>query len=330
MGHAETRRQHMEALELILRYSPDWLTPTELGHKIGCHRSTIYSYLEEMETYCPILTNGKGGYRIDPTKYLSDVKLSAGEALSIYLALRRFIRQTTHAPDFFISAIRKVAAVLRHPNLSMQLAESSLLLENDEEAIKAHTHVWEMLLRGWLENIAVRFKYQKLRSTEIDEHEFDPYLFEPAVLSHGIYVIGWSHTRQHIRTFKVDRISQISLTTRRFEKPDAISPNELLTHAWGVWYGDNLTKIELLFAPAVASRVLETIWHPSQKTELQPDGSLYWWVEIAGRKELLSWVRGWGEDVCVLGPGDFKEEIAASLRAAAALYEKEQSQADRE
>lgn len=321
MGHAQNKRERIEKLEQLLLSSHEGLTPTQLAKKLGCDRSTVHRDLAEIEMEYDLKKDNSGRYRLDPATYLSNVKLSRAEALSIYLALRRFIRQTSKAPDFFVSAIRKIAVALRHPLLTTQLAESSLTLESERAAAEAHNQVWQTLLGAWHENIVVRLWHQKNRSHEINEHEFEPYLFEPAVLSQGVYVIGWSQTRNELRTFKLDRIHRVSLTTGHFERPADLSPEELLKHSWGVWYGETLTKVELLFAPAVAARVQETVWHPSQKMTLLDDGSLLWSVEIAGILELLPWIRGWGHEVKVLAPEVLRQEVVANLKAALALYE---------
>jgi predicted DNA-binding transcriptional regulator YafY len=278
--------------------------------------------LNEIDQHSLIQEPG-GRYRLDPATYLSNVRLTRAEALSIYLAMRRFIRHTSKAPDFFVSAIRKVALALRHPLLTAQLAESSLVLEHERAAISEHGEVWQTLLRAWQENILVRLWYQRGRSDEITEHEFEPFLFEPAVLSHGVYVIGWSRTRNDLRTFKLDRIHRASLTTGRFEKPDKLKPDDLLRNAWGVWYGQNLTRVVLQFAPDVASRVQETVWHPSQKMTPLDDGGLLWEVEIAGTTELLSWIRGWAHEVKVLEPEDLRNDVIRDFQTALALYEGE-------
>lgn len=319
MSHAQNKRERIQQLERSLLLAREPLTPTQLAKVIGCHRTTIHRYLNEMEIAYALIIDEKGRYRLDHSQYISNVRLNSGEALSIYLALRRFIRQTSKAPDFFISAIQKVALALRHPILTDHLAASSLALGERLTAAE-QTAIWKVMIRGWYENIVVRLQYRKNRSHEITEHEFEPYLFEPAVLSHGVYVIGWSRTRNELRTFKLDRIQKANLTTARFTKPDDLEPDILLKHGWGVWYGEELTKVELRFAPAVALRVQETIWHPSQQYNLLSDGSLYWSVEIAGTKELISWIRGWGEEVEVLGPSQLRKEIADSLRRAADLY----------
>ena len=116
------------------------------------------------------------------------------------------------------------------------------------------------------------------------------------------------------------RIQRAYPTTETFERPENLQVDDLLKHAWAVWYGQELTRIVLRFSSQVAWRVEETIWHPNQRIERMRDGSIIWSLDIAGTKELISWIRGWGEDVEVLEPEWFRQEIAESLRLAAEQY----------
>ncbi|MHB8629121.1 MAG: helix-turn-helix transcriptional regulator [Aggregatilineales bacterium] len=316
MGHAANKRGRIENLERLLLSGG--FTPTELAKRLGCDRTTIHHDLIEIELTHPLI-NENGHYHLDPAGYVSNIRLTPAEALTIYLALRRFIRQTSKAPSFFVSAIQKISAALRHPNLTTQLVQSSLMLEAERSAADKHAEIWQILLQGWLNKTVVRLAYQKGRGIEIDEHDYEPYLFEPAILSHGVYVIGWSQTRDQIRTFKIDRITRAYLTGASFT-PKNIQVDDLLQNAWGVWYGQELITVELRFAPGVVKRVLETIWHPSQRTQLLDDGSLLWTIEIAATLELISWIRGWGHEVEVLKPEKLRQEIAESLRQAADQY----------
>lgn len=323
MGYAQSKFRNLEeAAEILLNASPhDGIGVKEIAQRLDCNRATAYRYLDEIKEEYPLIEVKRGRYRLDPAHYLSNVRLRPDEALSIYLALRRFIRQTTDAPEFMISALKKVAPALRHPHLTDALIQSSNHLQAERPATEEYIGVWEILQQGWQENIVVRIYHQKARQNDVEMHEIEPYLFEPAVLSHGVYVIAWSRTRKGLRTFKIDRIHRASLTTERFEPPQDLNVDDLLKNAWGVWYGQELHKVELLFVPEVARRVKETIWHPSQYIEDRPDGSVYWSVEIAGLREVLSWVRGWGHEVVVLGPPEFRQQVADDMRAAAKLYE---------
>lgn len=321
MSHAGNKRERQEEIELRLQRSPRGLAPRELAQALKVNRSTIHRDLNEIAERVELRQHEGGGYYIDPVTYTRSVWLSNAEALTIYIALRRFIRQTSYAPNFFASAIQKIATTLRHTSLRAQLGMATASLDEERSANRSQTEVWKRLLQSWYERVRIQVDYQKGRHNQTDTHIFDPYLFEPAVLSHGVYVIGWSHTRDALRTLKVDRIQRVTFTTEFFEPDDTLQPDVLLRHAWGVWYGRQQTQVILRFDSAVAARVREELWHPSQVLEEQPDGSLIWSVEIAGTLELVSWIRGWGHEVEVLAPESLRSQIANSLRLAAARYD---------
>jgi len=321
MGYAENKRQRHEMIEFRLMNTRAGLKPSELAQMLNVDRSTIHRDLQEISQRVAVIQEDDGRYRIDPSQYTRNVTLSNAEALTIYIALRRFIRQTSHAPSFFTTAVQKIAKALRHASLTEYLGMSSSLLDTERQASSEQTEVWNRLLQSWYEQVVVRLEYRPNRSGEWSVHEFEPYLFEPAVLSHGVYVIGWSRTRGQLRTLKIDRIRNVSLTAQFFERRDDITPDDLFRNAWGVWYGAERTHVVLRFDAAVADRVRETVWHPSQRIEEQPDGSLIWTVEVAGTLELVSWIRGWGHEVEVLEPLKLREEIIDSLRNAILRYE---------
>ena len=321
MGHASNKRERMEEVEQMLLATQEGLSVTEMARYLDCNSSTIYRYLMEIEQEHHLIQVGRGRYRLDSAHYVSRVRFSQAESLSVYLALRRYIRQTTEAPRFMVNALRKIARTLRPSALARQLDQANFALQKRRLASQERTDIWETLIRGWLEGIVVRIAYRKAQAHQTVSHEIEPYLFEPAVLSHGTYLIAWSRTRQALRTFKINRIQRASLTVVRFEPPADLAIDELLRHAWGIWYNDEPTKVELRFAPQVAERVTETLRHPTEKHRLLADGSLYWTVEIGNPIELLPWIRGWGPMVEVLTPESLRQRVAADMRAAAALYE---------
>ena len=323
MGHAENKRDALEKTELLLQFAAEGVTIYDIADQLGCDPSTAYRYLREIEQYRELISVSRGHYRLDPAQSLRNVRLHPAEALSIYIALRRLIRQTSKAPDFMISAIQKIAPALQRPDLVEMLRQSVVQLQNERAMPTKDTGVWQALVQGWLENHVVRIRYQKPREAELTEHEIEPYWFEPAPLSDGTYVIAWSRTRSHLRTFKPDRIHQAVLTSVPFEKPAHLDLLELLRHAWGIWYGEEPTRVELLFVPDAAGRVMETIYHPTERKVILDDGSLYWSAELVGTREVLSWIRGWGYEVKVLAPDSLQQEIIADLRKTMALYEEQ-------
>ncbi len=77
--------------------------------------------------------------------------------------------------------------------------------------------------------------------------------------------------------------------------------------------GDTSAEVGLRFAPKIASRVSEQIWHPRQRSTVNPDGSLTLHFPVADFRELTKTILGYGADMKVLEPPELrilvKEEI---------------------
>ncbi len=321
MGHAQSKREAKEIAKLFLQRSTAGVTAEELAEHLGCDRATAYRYIEEFKQEGILDKVSRGRYRIDPSEVLSNVRFHPDEALAVYIALRRIIRMTGKAPGFMVTAIQKIIPAIQSEDLVESLLEAVRQLELERPHSEEQTHIWRTLMQGWREKRIVHIEYIKREADQPEPHDIEVYLFEPMVFGDGTYVIAWSHQRNALRTFKPDRIQRAYLTQDEFEQRQHLNVNDLLRHAWGIWYGEATKTIELLFAPHVASRVLESQFLPTEEKYLQDDGWLYWRAEVVGWLEILSWVRGWGPNVKVLAPDDLRETIIDDLEKARALYE---------
>lgn len=326
-GHGLIKAERLRALEerLLALARTGGATMAELARDLGVSRQTIWRDITALSKTTPMVQDGPR-FWIDPVRYVTHTRFTVGESLMLYLAARRAVRQTSSAPPVMISALNKLTLALKGPT-GDQLAASTRLIEQERAADAGRVAVWETLIRAWIEQITVRIVYRSFKRKELRTYEYQPYLFEPVILSEGVYVVGYSLTHKAIRTLKVERIVRASLTTQPFERPDDLSIDDLLRHAWGIWYGDTLTEVRLWFHPRVAQRVKETLWHPTQKITDRADGSVEWCAQLAGTQELVPWIRGWGPDVEVLAPPALREAIANDMRRAAAVYEANEGEA---
>jgi predicted DNA-binding transcriptional regulator YafY len=94
-----------------------------------------------------------------------------------------------------------------------------------------------------------------------------------------------------------------------------------MRNAWDIISDQPETDVVLRFEPAVAARVRETTWHPSEQSELADDGSLRWQARVAGTIEIRAWILSWGQQVEVLEPALLRDEVEAIHQVAAARYE---------
>lgn len=317
------KQKNLDRVISLLMKHKDGITIQQIAEKLACNPSTVHRYIQElMDEGYDIEQLGRGYYYLKVTKSQAHILLRPKEALMIYLALRRYIRQTSRAPHFLISALYRIADALQREDLVKMLRESVMYLEKERPMSEQHNSVWEMLIEAWLTGRVIAIEYQKARQNDVDTYVIEPYWFEPAILSDGTYLIAYSHNRADLRTFKTDRIRDVRFLDETYQRPDELGVLTLLKHSWGIWYGqeDIHQVFELRFPPHVANRIMEQVFHPNEEKVLQPDGSVLWRAKLAGELEILSWVRSWGPDVQVLAPEKFKERVIADLRHALNIY----------
>jgi proteasome accessory factor B len=147
-----------------------------------------------------------------------------------------------------------------------------------------------------------------------------PYLLEASATTRALYLMGFDESREAIRTFKLQRILELSLTPDTFEPPEPGVVQEGLGRAWGVIADQEEVEVVLRFDPAIAGLVTETTWHPTEQVTREPDGSVLWRGRVPGTIEIRRWILEWGAQVEVLAPPELRDEVAATYRAAAARY----------
>jgi proteasome accessory factor B len=147
-----------------------------------------------------------------------------------------------------------------------------------------------------------------------------PYLIEPSLQTHALYLIGWDETRDALRTFKIERIRDVALTPRTFELPEGDGVEGALRRAWDIIADQAATEVVLRFAPSVAARVQEATWHPTQRVVVEEDGSLTWRATVAGTIEIRLWILSWGDEVEVLEPEPLRIDVASTHHRAALQY----------
>jgi proteasome accessory factor B len=147
-----------------------------------------------------------------------------------------------------------------------------------------------------------------------------PYLLEASATTRALYLMGFDESREAVRTFKLQRILELSLTPDTFEPPEPRVVQEGLGRAWGVIADQEEVEVVLRFDPDIAGRVTETTWHPTEQVTREADGSVLWRCRVSGTLEIRRWILQWGAQVEVLEPPELRDEVAATYRAAAARY----------
>jgi len=309
-----------ERLEEMKRlYIQRAFSDIELAERLGVDRTLVYRDRIELTGQYPIEKDDQGRYRIPRTKLISEIKVNLHEALTLYLAARKTSRQTRFHHPHAANAVEKLAATLRQPMTEKLLKAADVVLkqEKDPERIK----IIEILAQAWVEQRKIKVRYQPYGMDEFRNHVIHPYLIEPSIWSDSIYVIAYSEVTERITPFKVDRINSAFLSGETFEIPVDFDDQQLLKHAWGIWYGDKEpVTVKLRFSPSATRRVRESIWHPLEDVQPTEDGGCLWIAEVAEWREMLPWVRGWGADCEVLEPESLRKSLTREAQELAELY----------
>jgi predicted DNA-binding transcriptional regulator YafY len=88
-------------------------------------------------------------------------------------------------------------------------------------------------------------------------------------------------------------------------------------------FREELVLIKVRFHKSLTRYLLERRWHPSQKNKKLKDGSLELAFEVAGTKEIKTWILGFGSLAKVLEPAllvkEIKDDLGKSLKSYAKL-----------
>jgi predicted DNA-binding transcriptional regulator YafY len=322
--HAAKRDRLARLLRVVavLRGNPEGIRPAEIARRAGVSPRTIYRDLKALEEEVGVAVWSEGGrWGVLGDEFLPPLKLTLDEAMAVVLSARLMVRYADKYDPDLASAFQKLEEGLP-PALAEHVDRTlgTLASHPRDETFSRHVH---LLTRAWAERRVVALDYDPARygpGSERRKALVRPYLIEPSLQTHALYLIGWDETRDAVRTFKIERIRDVALTPRTFEPPETEAFDSAFQRAWDIIADQPPVEVELRFAPEVAARVQEATWHQSQQVEIEPDGSLRWRATVAGAIEIRLWILQWGADVEVLAPAALREDVTATLRRALDRY----------
>jgi predicted DNA-binding transcriptional regulator YafY len=317
MTRLANRTSRLRALEDLLLLTPEGLPVTQLARQLDVSRRTVYRDLNFLEEQGAPVWQKDGRFGINRTRYVANVRLSFHEAMSLVLAGLLLSRTIDAHNPHVIAALRKLSGILP-PKLLSQLGRAIDRVRTHPDG-HCQVAVLEALAEGWGTRHKVKIGYRSPRSGRLRQRVVSPYAIEPT--PSGFYVIGYDDWAEDLRTFKLDRLESASVLSLTYHVPDEFDLEAHLNSGWRIMAGEEQTEVALRFSPAIASRVRERQWHPSQQLAETEDGGCVLRVFVAQPREMQPWIRSWGAEVEVLAPSWLRAKIAGELKRAVAQYE---------
>lgn len=293
---------------------------TEIARLTGMNVRTVYRDLRALEDELdvPIFTSTRGRYGIERKFFLPPLRLTVPEAIVFFVAARLITQSSDEYDAVVVSAFMKLADALPQP-IARHIAQTMLAI-GERRRDETFTRNFAAVARAWAEGRVVQFGYEGGKRT--GPFRLHPYFIEPSAPGRSVYVIGHEEAAGGMRTYKIERMRQASVTLDRYAIPADFNADRWLAPAWGIWSADSTppVRVRLRFEAAVARRVRESIWHRSQHLVELPDGRVELSMEVAGTVEVRPWILGWGDSVEVLEPPELRATVAEAVRLAAERY----------
>jgi proteasome accessory factor B len=300
------------------------ITLAELEEETGVNRRTIHrDLLVIQDAGYPLVSEWQDGRKIyrflTRFKDIPPITFTLQELMSLHL-LRAQAEQLHGTPfhDDISSVFRKIRSVLppRYAAHLERIAGVSVpLLQGMRDYTSAAATI-ERLRHALLYQYRITVRYRAQGRSRPARYHLDPYTL--VLYKGGLYLVGFAHNRQALRTFAVERISSVTVEQERFELPEAYHPEERFQKAFGI-VGEEEYLVRVRFAPPVAASVAERIWHPSQQVRRLPDNGVEIAFTAGGKLEILAWLLSYGGHAELLEPREWRAELAAT---AAQLVEK--------
>ncbi len=220
------------------------------------------------------------------------------------------------------SAYKKIQSALGDAALQhlRKLAAAFYLKTHTLTDYSSRALIIDQLMIAMEERRLTVITYQSLQSTEpVSHYDIHPY----ALVHHkgALYVIAWSKDHGEIRTFKIDRISQVDHLQLQFTRPADFDPATYLAHSFGIFAEDGPPQtVRVRFAPKVVRLLEEKRFHPSQTLTRERNGSVLAEYTLAGFDEFASWLLSFGPHAEVLEPPALRETLTTTLKQTLAQY----------
>ncbi|MFZ3278944.1 MAG: WYL domain-containing protein [Candidatus Sulfotelmatobacter sp.] len=289
-------------------------TLAQLRAELGVGKRTVQRDIAVLEAAgFPVTSEGRNGtvrwHFMEGFRVEAPVSLTLTEQMALYFSkglLKPLQGTPIHAS--LDSALQKIGAAL--PPQSFQF------LRGLEQGVAVRTagfkdysrsrDVLDVLMRSVRHKFTTRINHRTAQFEEGIEREVDPYRLW--YVNNGIYVVGRDHRSGEIRAFAVERIASARPTNRRFEIPDDFDFDKLTETAFNLIWGEP-QEVKIRFSHDQAPYVQERTWHPSQKIDKRPDGSIDLTMCVGNVWEIKRWLIGWGADARVLQPESLRKEI---------------------
>lgn len=299
------RRKHVRAEDLAAKYETS--------------KRTIYRDMQALgETGVPIIAEAGKGYSLVAGYFLPPLSFTSEEATMLALGsdlmAQHFDAQYRAAAESAAAKLETVLPLAQRAQVA-HLRKSIVFIVPETLASESVAALLPVLRRALLERRTIRFHYHT-RYTHDGEPAKKTRAADPYGMYHygdAWYLVAFCHLRQSVRSFRLDRLSQLKVLDQRFELSADFKLEEPAED------DSRKVTVRVLFDEAAAPWVRESRAYAVTSIVEQGEGLLVTY-RVNEACELLQWLLSWGSHARVIEPASLREELAEEARKIFSLY----------
>lgn len=178
------------------------------------------------------------------------------------------------------------------------------------------------IIEAMRDGVALKFDYKPFWNSKIPDIEINPYCVK--IFKQRWYVLGYNAFKKDIRIYALDRIQSITTTNTKFKLPKTFKADVYFENAFGIVVHPKIPACEVKIKVFGKSRnYIQTLpLHHSQKeVESNTEYSIFQYY-IAPTKDFIQEILSYGNEIEVLSPESFRNEIAEIINKMNKLYKK--------
>lgn len=253
-------------------------------------------------------------YTAEGTTLMPPVTLSHAESLALLLAARSLLGDAKlPGADAVASAGLKLESMLPssirdHCGPIVDRMDVRRNPSSDSESIGDTMAILQDSLSG---NFELEVSYDSYKERRVVQSVLHPYRL--AFLNRGWYLIAYAKDVDRVQTYKVERMLSLRRLESTFDPDPKFNLVDYFGNAWSMIRGEESFDVKIRFKKMVAGNVDEILWHRTQQTTFQEDGSLIFEVTVDGIEEISWWVLGYGDQAEVIEPPELRAIIGVRV-----------------
>lgn len=180
-----------------------------------------------------------------------------------------------------------------------------------------------LVINALKENRPITFSYHPYtRVNPTRDVVIEPYFLK--IFRQRWYVTGRNVADSNIKTYALDRMSDVTISTETFSLPDGFDAEAYCNDAFGIVFTKGETKkIALRTNPRQAKYLRALPLHHSQQEMLHDNYSIFYYdMKLTG--DLVEEILSYGPELVVISPPELRAMVMTRLREALDNYECEQ------